>query len=339
MKTRATTFFLLILAASPLLTASGQAHRTLANAASVPGDTLVVVIIGSSTAAGSGASPRDSAWAYRYAAYLETGYAPAKVYNIARGGYTSYHLQPDWFTAPDDRYAPDSARNVSRALSFRPDAIIMNLPSNDAARNYSLIEQQDNFERIARVCDSADVLLWVTTTQPRNFSEPQRRNTMDMRDWIRTRFGEFVIDFWDGIALEDGTISPLYNSGDGVHINNAGHALLYERTVLMDIPGNIGTTSIAMRGVPLPDAFATAVYPNPFTSHTTMALDVLRSGHITIQVSGILGNVQHTVHNGYLDRGRYSFTAGFKDFPPGMYFYSIRSGKEVRYGKFLKIPG
>ena len=37
-------------------------------------------------------------------------------------------------------------------------------------------------------------------------------------------------------ATGDGTVNPSYDSGDGIHLNNAGHALLYERILAKNIP-------------------------------------------------------------------------------------------------------
>ena len=41
--------------------------------------------------------------------------------------------------------------------------------------------------------------------------------------------GERAIDFWTDIAATDGTINTIYDSGDGVHLNDAAHILLASR--------------------------------------------------------------------------------------------------------------
>jgi hypothetical protein len=50
----------------------------------------------------------------------------------------------------------------------------------------------------------------------------------DFRTWVLTRFANKAVDFWDGIANEDGTTNSQYYY-DYVHVNNAGHEEFYNR--------------------------------------------------------------------------------------------------------------
>ena len=73
-----------------------------------------IAILGSSTAAGVGASTYDSAFAGRYAKYLG-GLKPSwKLVNLAVGGYTTYHIMPTGWKRPAGRPAPDTARNITK---------------------------------------------------------------------------------------------------------------------------------------------------------------------------------------------------------------------------------
>jgi hypothetical protein len=53
-------------------------------------------------------------------------------------------------------------------------------------------------------------------------------NLRDFRTWVLTRFGDKAVDFWDGIATEEGTVASQYYF-DNVHVNNAGHEEFYNR--------------------------------------------------------------------------------------------------------------
>src|SRR5690606_8718878 len=76
-----------------------------------------------------------------------------------------------------------------------------------------------------------NIPVFVSTPQPRNsMTTQQMSNQFAMKDWINERFGIKAIDFWSTIANADGTINALYNA-DGVHLVNAGHHVLYTRTV------------------------------------------------------------------------------------------------------------
>src|SRR5690606_27291379 len=146
-----------------------------------------------------------------------------------------------------------------------PDGIIINYPSNDAANNFTLQEQKDNFLRVKAKADSAGIPVWITTTQPRNFGTTQKQLQTDMRDWINTTFGQYALDFWTTIAQANGDIDPLYNSGDNVHLNDAGHAILFQRVKDAGIHIQLCDTPLAVQEQEL-DKGTISVYPNPATN-------------------------------------------------------------------------
>lgn len=192
---------------------------------------VTIVILGSSTAAGTGPKNITNAWVNRYIAYVEDINHDHKVINLAKGGYTTYHIMPRDFVPPDDRPKPDPGRCITMALLLDPSAIFINLPSNDAAYGYSVTEQLANYDSILAADDVENVPIWITTTQPRNLSMEKRQNLMDMRDSTFSRFGSKAVDFWTSLAQEDGTIDPAFDCGDGVHLNDLGHSILFERVV------------------------------------------------------------------------------------------------------------
>lgn len=198
----------------------------LAQACSKP---FHIVVLGSSTAAGAGASPKSNSYVNLFTQYLITSVnSGSTVTNLAIGGATTYKMQPGWYSSPSG-YPVDPERNIDAALALNPDGILLNYPSNDADRNIPIAAQQSNFLRVVDKADSANVPVWITSTQPRNISEAQRADLIFMRDWLQATFTSRYIDFWTTIANTDGTIVAAYNSGDGVHLNNAGHAILFER--------------------------------------------------------------------------------------------------------------
>lgn len=188
-----------------------------------------MVILGSSTAAGSGPSSSDSTWVNRYRKYLQTINPQNQVTNLAQGGTNTYQIMPDWYVAPSGRPATNVLRNVSQAIRLQADGIIVNMPSNDAASGFSVNEQMANFILISQVADSAGIPVWVCTTQPRNFTPAKVQLQMDVRDSILSFFGSQAIDFWTGFADTTGHIDSNFDSGDGVHMNDAAHKILFER--------------------------------------------------------------------------------------------------------------
>ncbi len=194
-----------------------------------------IVVLGSSTAYGTGAMPIiDSSFVNRFNNYIHSRDPLNTIINLATPSLTTYHvLCPTGFVPPPNRPFPvDTNRNITKALSFHPDAIIINLPTNDIALGIPQQESKDNYERTMHLADSANIPVWVTTTQPRNnLNQQEHTYLMEFRDWTYQRFGGKAIDFWTDVANPDGTINAFYSYGDGVHVNNNGHSLFYTRTV------------------------------------------------------------------------------------------------------------
>lgn len=202
-----------------------------------------VVVIGSSTAAGTGPSTPDSAWVNRYRQYLQAINPQNQVTNLAIGGTTTYHIMPSWFSAPG-KPTTNPNNNVTQAINLGADAIIVNMPSNDAANGFGIAEQMSNFIAISNSADSAGIPVWVCTTQPKNsISAASKAVQTGVRDSILNYFGNFAVDFWNGIADANDDILPQYNSGDGTHLSDAGHAVLIQRIINEEIPNIIADTS------------------------------------------------------------------------------------------------
>lgn len=195
------------------------------------GTPYTIVVLGSSTAAGTGPSPVDSAWVWRYRAYVQSINPANQVINLAQGGYTTYQMMPTGYTPPSGRPNPDTLKNITRALSLNPDAIIINFPSNDVSQGFSVQEQLRNDSTVWAIAQAANVPVWISTTQPKNFSigSVNIQKQMEVRDSIFARYGSHALDFWSVIADSNGQIVPAYNSGDGTHLNNAGHWILFNR--------------------------------------------------------------------------------------------------------------
>ncbi len=298
-----------------------------------------IVVLGSSTAAGTGPSSPDSAWVNRYRKYIFSKNTTVKVINLAVGGYTTYQLMPDGFTPPQGKPKPDVAHNITKAISFNPKAIIINLPSNDVANGFSVQEQLANYDSILAKAAEVNIPVWISTTQPRNFSEEKRTMQVEMRDSTFARFGKFAIDFWSGIADSNNKIKPEFNSGDGVHLNNAGHRILFERVVAKQIyEQTILPTSVERVGKKLPTHFKLYQnFPNPFNPTTKIQYSINVDSFIRLNVFDILGKEVSTLVNKKQPAGTYQVTFNANNLPSGVYFYKLQAGSFVKTKKLLLL--
>ena len=199
-----------------------------------------IVVLGSSTAEGTGASPADSAWVNRFRSSFQVNKTDGRdtiVTNLAKGGYTSYKLMPTDYVPPAGKPTPDPERNVTMALSLHPQIIIINLPSNDAASGFTPKEYMDNLRFMFNTIRNAGVKAFITTTQPRALAMGQRLDLLHLVDSIENNFGDFAINFWDTLvsADEQYVLRADVNYGDGIHVNNLGHRYLFQQAVAANV--------------------------------------------------------------------------------------------------------
>jgi len=188
-----------------------------------------VVIIGSSSAAGQGASTRTASYAWRLGAWIAANRPDGCAVNLARGGYTTWHLRP--LASPDDPARPriDTARNIEAALARHPRLVVLHLPSNDAAEGIPLDESVRNLEGILSRTRAAGVALLVVGAQPRPLDGDENRL---LRLWARaldTLSATESVNVWDSLALDSTRMKPWLTAPDGFHLNDSGHALVYRQ--------------------------------------------------------------------------------------------------------------
>lgn len=179
------------------------------------------VVLGSSSAAGVGASPGQG-----WAAGLGAAHAGRQVtlHNLARGGALSGQALPATAMPPAGRPGPDATLNVDRALSFGPRLLILSFPSNDAAAGYSGQETAANLLAIQAAAQAASAATLVLGSQPRDaLSASQRAAQADADNRVSTRLGPCFVPLQAALADGQGRIAAAYAAGDGIHLNDAGH--------------------------------------------------------------------------------------------------------------------
>lgn len=216
-----------------------------------------IVVLGSSTAAGSGPSTLDSAWVWRYRRYVQEINPDNLVTNLGVGGTTTYHILPDSTVPSAGRPLPTPAKNITQAISLGADAIIVNMPSNDAGNGFTAEETLANFRTLDSVANQAGIPIWICTTQPRNFSATKRQVQVEVKDSVLAQYGAFAIDFWTEFIDSTLGIDPVFDSGDGVHMNDTAHAVLLSLVAQENILSTIYTPS-SSPDIAISDLFASS---------------------------------------------------------------------------------
>lgn len=210
------------------------------------------VVLGSSTAAGSGPSHPDSAWVNKYRNALKQINPQNEVINLAVGGYTTYKIMPDSFSTPPNRPLVDFSHNITSALNLNPDYIIVNLPSND--RQWPMAEQLSNFDSLFNHSWNSGVPMYICTTQPivgASAAAYQRA----VRDSILSMFSPYFIEFFLPLADTNNTVRSTF-AADAVHLNDSGHAVLFtqvwNKDILKDVFSPRPFPDLALVSVELP---------------------------------------------------------------------------------------
>lgn len=194
-----------------------------------------IVVLGSSTAAGAGPSSVEKAWVWLYSDYLKQKDTRYDVVNLAVGGYTTYDILPTGTPIPTGiNETIDLNRNITKAIALNADGIIVNMPSNDANMGYSVNNQIANFNLIVDAAKQANIPIWICSVQPRDFGNNTNALNIQlaMVNALPQEFPDIMIDFWNGLANASGNdILAQYDSGDGIHMNDAGHKILVQRVI------------------------------------------------------------------------------------------------------------
>ena len=191
-------------------------------------DNPSIVILGSSTAEGDKATD-GNAWRERLYTFLSQNLSSFSLNRKTFRGHTSYHKMPSDYIPPPDRPYPHTYQNITASLDLQPDIILVNLPSNDVALYYELQETITNFKVIKNEAENQGVKIFFTTTQPRNFSDFERRKALqDKAKVIQDTFGTQAINIYDPMVnYADLRMKDEYNADD-IHPNDEGHRVIFE---------------------------------------------------------------------------------------------------------------
>jgi len=258
-----------------------------------------LLILGSSTSACFGPDSYDNCYVGRLQKHYQNLGTPITIDNRAVGGYNCYMGMPTGYNPPPGRDAPRPSNNISSGLEGNPDVVLVNYPSN-GYDVFSVDEVLFCLRTIKQTANHAGKPCYITTSQPRSdpesFRTPAVRQKMaEIKERVLNEFGPFAINFWDGIVNPvDNSILSIYNT-DGVHLNNAGHEILFNRVREKNIfnqpspdnsppttPGNLrtvssSTTSIGLAWDNSTDNTAVAgyeVYVNNNKQYTTSSSNI-----------------------------------------------------------------
>ena len=218
-------------------------------------DELRIVVLGSSTAAGVGASSSDSSWVGLLTAWVHSVKPDAEVINLGKGGFTTYDVRANG-SSPE----PDTTRNINAAIAYDPDIIIVNLPSNNVAENIASDITLSHFHELKSMAEANGIKFFLTTTQPRNFSNDSKRQALqDEALLMIDQFGPLTINIYDELVnVSDLRLKTVYDAGDGIHLNDSGHSYVFT-TVRGQISAYVDMAVTISKSAGVPDNYESLV--------------------------------------------------------------------------------
>src|SRR6476620_9060778 len=197
-----------------------------------------LTILGSSSAEGLGASKKDSSWVGRLSYhYKKIEPVIDTLYNLAKRGKDPYYAMPSSYTPQVGRSLPNKDSNVTRAVKLNGKYLIVSFSSN----NYDVFSFAEIHMTLKTIRDSAlkaGIVCFISSSQPRTqFDAAGRLKLKQVKDSIIKWFGDAAINFFDPVVdPSDLSILAKYRySGDGIHLNDLGHRVLFEQVLAKKI--------------------------------------------------------------------------------------------------------
>ena len=189
-----------------------------------------LAVLGSSTAAGTGASQVSRSWV----GLLQTWISKTKgesIINLATPGILSTSALCTQQVSSNIAELIAPTRNVDRALKLGATRFILAFPSNDTTNGMSAQQTISNFLDMRQCAQSNDkAQVAVMSSLPRDGLTKQQNATIAQIDAaMRKEFGSCFINVRSALTDNDHeSIRPDLSAGDGVHFNNAGHAIIFD---------------------------------------------------------------------------------------------------------------
>jgi lysophospholipase L1-like esterase len=187
-------------------------------------------VLGSSTAAGEGASSSRGWVDLLERALDERVTGSFELANLASGGYTTANLLPD----------SGSSGSIDEAIERAPDLVVVALAgSNDLSNGVSTSTFLSRLATIRDAAVAAGIPVFFLSTAPKDLSDEEQRTLSDWGEAIGQEFGTCwtpddpqhspcFIDIFGALANSSLGIAEEYGAGDGIHLNDAGHARIFE---------------------------------------------------------------------------------------------------------------
>lgn len=153
----------------------------------------------------------SNTFAGRYAAQLNNNY-PAALINAGGADRVTHVLS-----------------RQQELLTLAPNKYLLNIGSNDLRFGATMAELQYNYDSLVQKLTATGATVYHIVL-PEDYTKPLGVNTTALKDWIAAAYPSYYINVWDSMATGN-ILKGIYDTGDGVHINQAGNDKIYQAIV------------------------------------------------------------------------------------------------------------
>lgn len=153
----------------------------------------------------------SNTFAGRYAAQLNNIY-PAAVINAGGADRVTHVLS-----------------RQQELLTLAPGKYLLNIGSNDLRFGATMAELQYNYDSLVQKLLATGASVYHIVL-PEDYTKPLGVNTTALKDWVAATYPLYYINVWDSMATGN-ILKGIYDTGDGVHINQAGNDKIYQAIV------------------------------------------------------------------------------------------------------------
>jgi len=186
-------------------------------------------VIGSSITAGAGASTPANGWVAQVgAAYTLYG---VTVTNLGVGGSQTWNWLPTASTPPAGKPLP-YANNIDAALALNPKVVMMSASTNDLAGGSTGDDTITNLTTLRNYAVARGVTVIIQGPIPRTagLTDAQRATLPSIDQRTHTLAGNCFVGLLTALGTADYKLASQFDVGDGIHTNDAGHAVIFHAT-------------------------------------------------------------------------------------------------------------
>ncbi|MGE5437088.1 MAG: glycosyl hydrolase family 18 protein, partial [Syntrophothermus sp.] len=189
----------------------------------------------------------------------------------------------------------------------------------DGSRNemWNLIQRYTPVELTllqAEIENNNVLLCWFTSTELNNYGFQIERKSLGQ---------EFEI-----IAFVKGAGSTTSEKNYNYYDNNLNPGNYSYRLKQLDFNGNYRYYNLDKEIMisPIINYFLSQNYPNPFNPETVISYSIPEKTLVNLNIFNSLGEKVQTIINEVQEKGNHQININLKDFPSGIYFYTLQTG-------------